>query len=207
MMLDHLHFTRRAEHTMDMPAVERRWTRAEVLELIGHNPLSTPRYEVVDGELFVTPSPSGPHQIAVLLLASLLRSYVREVGIGEALISPFDVELEPGTTVGPDIFVVPPEEAQRLRRELPVRVLLLAVETISPGSRRGDRGRKRHLYQRTVPEYWIVDNALRHFEMWRPDDPQPTILSNCLEWRPAGAAVPFVLDLRSFFAEVFGEPA
>jgi Uma2 family endonuclease len=190
---------------MGMPALERRWTRAEVLELIEQNPLDTPRYEVVDGELFVTPSPNGPHQFAVGLLATILREYVLRVRVGEMLTSPFDVQLEPDVTVGPDIFVVSPDEAKRLRREPTARVLILAVETISPGSRRGDRGRKRELYQRTIPEYWIIDNSARHFEVWRPGDTQPVILRDRLEWRPVGAGEPFVLDLPAFFADVFGE--
>jgi hypothetical protein len=48
---------RRAEQIMAMPAVGRRWTAREVREIIDKNPLATPRYELVDGELLVTPSP------------------------------------------------------------------------------------------------------------------------------------------------------
>jgi Uma2 family endonuclease len=190
---------------MGMPAVGHRWTREEVLDLIEQNPRATPRYEVVDGELFVTPSPNGPHQFAVTRLASLLHLFALRAGIGEVLTSPFDVQLEPDVTVAPDILVVPPDEAQRLRRESTARVLILAAETISPGSRHGDRGRKRKLYQRTLPEYWIVDNSARQFEVWRPGDAQPTILRDRLEWCPAGASEPFAIDLRAFFTEVFGE--
>ena len=46
---------------MVMPAIERRWTVREVRQLIAESPLATPRYELVDGELLVTPSPSWPH--------------------------------------------------------------------------------------------------------------------------------------------------
>ena len=190
---------------MVMPAVERRWSRDEVLDLIARNPMHTPRYEVVDGELFVTPSPNGPHQFAVGLLASLLLQYARRTGIGETLTSPFDVQLAPDVTVGPDIFVVPREEAVCLRREATARVLLLAVEIISPGSRRADRGRKRELYQRTVPEYWIVDNDARHVEVWRSGHASALVLRDRLRWLPRGAAEPFVLDLTAYFADVFGE--
>ena len=192
---------------MGMPAVERRWTREQVLDLIEQNPSHSPRYEVVDGELFVTPGPNGPHQFAVGLLHSLLHAYVRRVGVGEALTSPFDVKLEPDTTVGPDIFVVPPDEAKRLRRDATAQVLILAVETISPSSRRGDRGKKRQLFQRTIPDYWIVDNTLRQFEVWRPGDEEPTILTDRLEWHPHGASEPFILELPAYFADVFGEQA
>jgi Uma2 family endonuclease len=203
---DHLQFTRRAEQTMGMPAVEGRWTREEVLDLIARNPLTTPRYELVDGVLLVTPSPSGMHQIAVGKLYVLLTAYLdSESAVGEAFHSPSDVEPEPGATVGPDVFVVPPDEAKRIRRERPVRRLILAVEMLSPGDRSGDRGRKRELYQRTIPEYWIVDNPQRHIDVWRPGFDVPTILRDVLEWHPAGASRPFVLDVPGYFAMVYGE--
>src|SRR5690349_11709858 len=59
---------RRAEHRMAMrapqhppPDTRRRWTAREVRALVAANPLVTPRYELVDGELLVTPSPSHIH--------------------------------------------------------------------------------------------------------------------------------------------------
>jgi len=144
---------------MAMPAaaVPRRWTLAEVRALIDANPAPVPRYELVDSDLLVTPAPNAVHQAAVLELASALRDYVIRTRVGEAFVSPFDVELEPRTLVQPDVFVVPPDEARRVRTAPPARVLLLAAEIISPGSARGDRGPKRELYQRHVAEYWIVD--------------------------------------------------
>src|SRR5205823_11014578 len=86
---------RRAEHIMAMPATQRRWTAHEVRQLIAESPLQTPRYELVDGELLVTPSPSFAHQRAVALLLQALHEYLQSTGIGLAITSPFDVELEP----------------------------------------------------------------------------------------------------------------
>ena len=74
-----------------------------------------------------------------------------------------------------------------------------AVEVISPGSARGDRGPKRELYQRHVPEYWIVDLDAALIERWRPGDERPEILRESLEWKPAGASSAFVLELPAFF--------
>ena len=201
----HLPSPRRAEHTMGMPAtVPRRWTRAEVEALIEANPLHTPRYELVDGELFVTPAPGYVHQAAVIELAVALREYLRETRVGEVFTSPADVELEPGALVQPDDFVLPTDEARRARTSSPARTLLLAAEVISPGSARGDRGKKRKDYQKHVPEYWIVDLDAELFERWRPGDERPEVLRESIEWRPAGASFPFVLEIPAYFARVQG---
>src|SRR3982751_5902708 len=102
---------RRAEHIIAMPAAQRRWTTHEVRRLIAESPLATPRYELVDGELLVTPSPSWPHQTAVAILLRVLGQYLGRNRIGRVGTSPFDVELEPESLVQPDLFVVPRHEA------------------------------------------------------------------------------------------------
>jgi Uma2 family endonuclease len=189
-----------------MPATrERRWTRAEVLDLIERNPLKTPIYEVVDGELFVSPSPRPIHQIAVARLLYELIRYCDATGIGEALTSPSDTELEPDTLVQPDVYVVPQDEIVRMRTVVTGRKLLLAAEVLSPSSRGADRGKKRRLYQRRVPLYWIVNLDDRIVERWTPESAHHTLVRDRLEWHPAGAAVPFTLDLPAYFARVFGE--
>lgn len=191
---------------MGMPAVERRWTAREVRALIAENPLLTPRYELVDGELLVTPSPGLGHQRAVAQLLMALGEYARREHVGEALTSPFDVELEPESLTQPDIFVISRDEGRRLQREgLPSLSLLLAVEVLSPSSSRHDRVRKRQLYQRNVPEYWIIDLDARVIERWRTGESRPEIVETRLEWKPADAAEPFVLDVEKFFGEVYGE--
>jgi Uma2 family endonuclease len=206
MMRDvHLRAIRRAEHIMAMPAVERRWTAREVRRLIAEAPLQTPRYELVNGELLVTPSPTGPHQPAVGLLLAALIGYFRRNPIGFAYTSPADVELEPGTIVQPDVFAVPVHEFRRLIQGGNAHELLVAAEVLSPNSGSIDKTKKRPLYQRHVPEYWIVDVDSRVFERWRPGDARPELIVQRLEWRPAGAPEPFVLDLPTYFAEVYGE--
>jgi Uma2 family endonuclease len=191
---------------MGMPAAERRWTAREVRALIEESPLASPRYELVDGELLVTPSPGYPHQRAVARLLIALGLYCEREGVGDALTSPFDVELEPETITQPDIFVLSPGEGRRMQREgLPSFALLLAVEVLSPSSSRHDRVRKRPLYQRNVPEYWIIDLDARIIERWRTGDSRPEIIETSLAWQPEGAAQPFVLDVERFFAEVMNE--
>src|SRR5438094_61201 len=176
----------------------RRWTAREVRRLIAENPLASPRYELVDGELLVTPSPNYPHQRAVYLLIVALHSYLERNPVGRVLTSPFDVELEPETVTQPDLFVIPPHEARRLLTEMPARELILAAEVLSPSSGRHDRVTKKPLYQRHVDEYWIIDLDARLFERWRPSDERPEIITKLLEWLPAGAADAFSLDLARY---------
>ena len=185
----------------------KRWTAEEVRALMDETrPL--PRYELIDGQLLVTPSPSPLHQRAVHLLARLLDDYVEAQHLGEALISPADLELEPGTIVQPDVFVVPAGGEPLTTGWHVVRSLLLTVEVLSPSSARYDRVQKRRFFQRvSVPEYWVVDIDSRVVERWRPGDERAELLDERLEWHPTGAGEPLALDLVSYFARVHGEPA
>src|SRR5437763_4522810 len=154
---------------MGMPAEKvRRWTAREVRQLIQDAPSFTPRYELVDGELLVTPSPGPRHQEAVLLLLVALSAYCDREPVAHALHSPSDIELEPEDVRQPDVYVMPMPEWKRVLRDgFPARALLAAAEVLSPSSGRNDRVKKRPGYQRHVPEYWIVDIDARLIERWR----------------------------------------
>ena len=195
-----------AEHIMAMPALQgRHWSVREVRRLIADAPLATPRYELVAGELLVTPSPAALHQSAVGLLLVTLDSYARKNLIGVAYTSPFDVELEPESLVQPDVFVTSTHEARRLLTEMPARELLVAVEVISPSSARYDRVTKRALYQRHVSDYWVIDLNARLVERWIPNDDRPEIILDTLVWRPEGASEPFTLEVAGYFADIYLE--
>jgi len=191
---------------MGMPAQRaphRRWTEEEFYTARDAAPPGE-RWELVDGEVLVTPSPHWTHQRIVGRLFSQIDEYVRAQRLGEAFVSPLDVKLEPGLVLQPDVLVVP---AGELRRHSDiVRRLLLAVETVSPSSARHDRVTKRPHYQRhRVSQYWIVDDVSRTIERWTPDDERPELLAERLVWHPTGATEPFVLDLARFFEEVAPE--
>ena len=186
---------------MAMPAhraLRRRWTEEEFYTARDAAPPGE-RWELVDGDVLVTPSPHWMHQRIIVRLTVLIDAYVRANALGELFASPLDVKLEPGLVLQPDLMVVPPGEIRR--RSDMVRHLVLAVETVSPSSARHDRVTKRPHYQRNrVPEYWIVDETSRTIERWTPDDERPELLAERLVWHPTGAAEPFVLDLVEFFA-------
>ena len=204
---DHLPRNFGAEQIMAMPALDtHRWTAAEVRKLTADNPLLTPRYELVDGELLVTPSPGWPHQRTVKNLLVLLDAFLRATRVGEGLSSPSDVELEPEFISQPDLFVLSWAETRRVMREgFPVYSLMLAIEVISPSSGRHDRVRKRSKYQKHVLEYWIIDPDARLIERWRGGDERPEICTSQFAWQPPSDVPPFALDIEQFFADVFRE--
>ena len=188
---------------MGMPDAKTLWTREMVLAL----PDDGNRYELIDGELLVSPSPRAPHQRAVLGLVRRVDPYVRKHRIGVTGFAPSDLDLKNQQLVQPDLFVVPLLEGGREPLEWPdYGIPILVAEVISPSTARNDRGRKRRRYQQTgVAEYWIVDLDARTFERWRPRDERPEILEQRIEWRPEQAPEPLVIDLEEYFREVWGE--
>ena len=187
---------------MGMPAqrARHRWTEEEFYAARDAAPPGE-RWELVDGEVLVTPSPQWVHQRVIVRLLTRLDPYIREHQLGEAFVSPLDVQLERGLVLQPDLLVVPAGELRR--RDDVVRHLLLAAEVVSPSSARHDRVTKRPAYQRNrVPEYWVLDDRARLIERWRPEDERPEIVSELLTWHPEGAREPFTLDLAAFFADV-----
>jgi Uma2 family endonuclease len=179
-----------------------RWTVERVRAL----PDDGQRYEVVDGELLVTPAPRLAHQAAILGLQRQLDDYLRGHRVGWVLASPADIVFDPGTLVQPDLFVAPSVEGRRPREWSEITRLLLAVEVLSPGTAALDRGVKRRLYQRQrTGEYWIVDLDAMIVERWRPGDERPEVLDGRLEWQPQGASEALTLDVVKFFRDAWGE--
>jgi Uma2 family endonuclease len=183
-----------------MPQASASWTAERVRAL----PDDGKRYELVDGELLVTPSPSWTHQAAVAALFRLLDGYAGPDAIGRVLFAPADISLGQDEVLQPDVFVVP--AALNPRSWQDVRALLLVIEVLSPGTARYDRLVKRRRYQRApVPEYWIVDLDARLVERWRPDDTRPEILTETVEWTPVPGVPPLVIELPGLFTEVWGD--
>jgi Uma2 family endonuclease len=197
-----------AEHTMGMPVLRRHWTTADVRALMDES-RHWPRYELIDGELLVTPAPGVIHQVAVTEIWRLVNDYVERERFGVTLTSPADVELREGNITQPDVFVVPAGmfPAGDVVPTWPdVTGLLLAVEIISPSSIRVDRVTKRdHYLDVGVPEYWIVDLDARIIERWTPERSTPLVESSRFEWTPKGADSSLVVDVTDLFGRIWGK--
>ena len=184
-----------------MAATQTHWT----VDMVHALPDDGKRYEIIDGELFVTPSPSYDHQETAFLVARAFHAYLATHRVGHAFLAPTDVIFGPRTLVQPDVLVVPLKGGKRPRTHAEAGKPVLAIEIVSPRSARTDRVRKRELYQREgVPEYWIVDPDARVIERWRPEDTRPEILIDRVTWQPEGAGEPMTIELAKFWDEVFG---
>src|SRR5258705_3018504 len=150
----HLPLERRAEHYMGMPHTAKHWTAAKVRAL----PHDSYRYEVIAGELVVTPAPSATHQRAVTGLLVRLANYLEHQPWAEVLASPADISFHADMLVQPDLFVLPITPAEgRVLGWSQIRTLMLAVGGPSPSTPRVDRPLKLRLYQREpAGEHWVV---------------------------------------------------
>jgi Uma2 family endonuclease len=160
------------------------------------------RYEVVYGELLVTPSPQALHQLVVQRLVVLLDGYLRVRRVGQVLTSPADISWTDDVLVQPDVFVVDLEEMRTLDWKK-MRHLLLAIEVLSPSSTRADRFTKRRLYQAVgVPAYWVVDASAKAIEVWTPSAMFPAVEQERVTWQPASAGEPLVVELGELFQPI-----
>lgn len=125
--------------------------------------LNTPedkRYELLDGELIMTPAPGEIHQSVSAQLGWRLVQFASETNLGRVYHAPFDVVLSDTDVVQPDLLFVSKKRSQIITPENIQGAPDLVVEILSPSTATRDRTFKRTLYARHgVKEYWMVDTA------------------------------------------------
>jgi len=165
------------------------------------------RYELVDGELLVTPSPTDRHQRIVGELFVLLREYVKRHRLGQVRLGPARARITETARFEPDLFVVSAVDQRLPRADEPITPLILVVEVLSAGSPRHDRLTKRRFFQsHGVPEYWVVDGESEAIEVWRPDDARAVLVDDRLSWRPTLETPALEIDVSALFAAVADPP-
>ena len=116
------------------------------------------RYELIDGELIMSPSPREAHQYADVELGATLHTFVKLHNLGRVYHAPFDVVLSDTDVVQPDLLFVSRERLHIITEDNIQGAPDLAVEILSPSTSARDRGYKRDLYAKHgVKEYWQVD--------------------------------------------------
>jgi len=141
------------------------------------------RYELLDGDIAMVPSPTTSHQAVSRNLAFLLLAYTRSRHWGVVLNAPLDVVLGEGQereVVQPDLLFVALARRHIITRKEVVGAPDLVVEVLSPGTEGRDRGYKRALYGRYgVREYWVLDPDTAAVEVYR-QQPEGFVLTRRL---------------------------
>ena len=115
------------------------------------------RTELLDGELYVTPSPGWTHQRVVLRMATVLWDHVEPLGWGRAAIAPLDVHLPTGDLAQPDVLLIRKDAPCEVRTHVHGAPTVV-IEVLSPAHPERDLVVKRTRYALAgIAEYWIVD--------------------------------------------------
>jgi Uma2 family endonuclease len=163
------------------------------------------RIEVLDGELWVTPSPTSRHNAVAEELYDVLRPWARELRLARVRYAPADIEFSSRRVLQPDLYAIPWRDTPP-RDWTESRDLLLAVEVLSPSTARVDRHTKRLIYQQQrVPEYWILDPDSRTVGRWRPDDVRAEVVTDTLAWAPVAGGPTLAIDLPALFRAALGD--
>lgn len=132
--------------------------------------LKTPedkRYELIEGELVMTPSPVPYHQWILKNIEFELEKFVRQQNIGKVFIAPCDVYLDEENVVQPDIFFISKDRLNIIGDKNIQAAPDLVVEVLSEGTSYKDMVKKKKLYARFgVKEYWIVDPWEKTIEIY-----------------------------------------
>ncbi len=175
------------------------WTLAEFDRL----PDDGNTYELVDGELFVTPAPSPAHESLAVTLRLLIEPYVIEHALGRvftprAALRAFDSEVEPDLMVRARTATVP-------QRWEDAPLPFLVVEVLSNTTRQRDHVQKRRFFMRCgVAQYWIVDGSERTIRVVSPSS-EDVVVTRELVWQPSGATEALTIDLARYFEDALGD--
>jgi Uma2 family endonuclease len=131
------------------------------------------RYEVIEGELYVSRAPGLPHQLVTTNIIGVFLNYLAQNPIGRIVPTP-GLIMSKYSGVIPDLVFYTHERGDEIIwNERLNAAPEIVIEILSPGRENVSRDRvaKRKLYERHgVKEYWIVDSENRSLEIYRPAD-------------------------------------
>lgn len=173
-------------------------TKVWTLEDLHSLPDDGNTYELLHGELFVTPAPTFDHETIIARLNALLVPFVMKHGLGYVYIGNSVINKNESELL-PDLLIRKPAPPKTEWKSAPVPILV--VEVLSPSTRRRDREYKPPFYldEVGVPEYWIVDGDAREISVLRAGA-ETRVSRDRLIWSPPGVEAKLDIDL----VEVFG---
>ena len=174
------------------------YTYADYLQL----PEDGVRYEILNGELLMSPAPNLGHQKTLGNLYVAIDSFLKKHPLGEIYLAPTDVLLSEVTVLQTDIVFIMRERFDILTRENIQGAPDLVVEVLSLGTEKRDREGKLAQYSRFgVQEYWMVDHEKQWVEVWRRAEDEL-----CLHQRlaqPQILTTPLLPGLKIRLAKIF----
>jgi len=128
-------------------------------------------YQLIGGDLIMTPSPTPQHQLISRRIAYLLVAFVEVNKLGEVLYAPIDVYLSDTETYQPDIIFISKERLEIIGEKKIEAAPDLVIEILSPSTAYYDLKHKRSVYGKSgVREYWIVDPMEKSIEVYENAD-------------------------------------
>lgn len=129
------------------------------------------RYEIIDGDLLVSPAPVPYHQIILVNLYRDLSAWIEQHGLGEILFAPVDVVFSSSTVLEPDLIFVSHERLSIIGEKNIGGSPDLVVEILSESTAHVDRGVKLKQYALSgVKEYWMLDPEAKTAEVYKAEE-------------------------------------
>lgn len=163
------------------------------------------RHELIEGDHYMTPSPSKKHQQISLNLAYAIRHHLKHHPCGEVYIAPFDVVLSNIDVIEPDLLFVSSAKASIVTAQNVQGAPDLVVEILSENTRKTDEIIKRKLYERYgVQEYWLIDPELETIKVYRLAPQGYVRAAELSREADDGLSTPVLPDLTLALADIFG---
>jgi Uma2 family endonuclease len=125
-------------------------------------------YQLIEGELVMTPAPNPRHQIILGNIVEKIRHFVKGKGI--AIFSPVDVYLDDENAFQPDLIFISNERIEIIKKDGIYGAPDLVIEILSPSTALYDLREKFRVYEKYgVKEYWIVDPEINSIEIYTKD--------------------------------------
>jgi len=180
---------------MHMAIESRIWTLEELHAL----PEDGNKYELLHGELLVTPAPTDGHETIAARLTRQLDPFVAAQGLGYVYRPRAVMRVGRDTELEPDLMIRQPHPDIGGGSWDTAPLPILVVEILSRGTRAIDLGRKRVFYLSAgVAEYWVVDGDARTITVHR-QGVDAIVATSSFEWNPPGSTTSLVVDPAAVF--------
>ncbi len=164
------------------------------------------RYEIIEGELFITPAPTPIHQRIIRKLLVKLDNFVEKSRCGEVLMLQSTWYSMKKDIVQPDIIFIAREKFSNITEKNIQGAPELIIEILSPGTAYNELVNKKDLYAKfDVNEYWIVDPHKQWIEIYTLTDKEYTLHQRAVK---SGKVSSVVLNgFQIFLKDIFSYPS